>query len=838
MSETPLRPEDDYFGSDVTDEIDENGYAHVDLETKTEIKEAIDDEIAKYSGQIDRLQEDVRRFGTPTQQQDFRRRRAELLAQREDLENQTRVYSVDPSSPFADDYLTEEESDNILSALQGFSNNVQDLGANIGPTVINLKKPNFEEIQRNGLNDYHQVQYHMALSMLPQWEVLQYQKNGVSSINYDLDDLTSPIRKSGAVTLASTGDIAHTEKGEFYTEYYEDIQQDGTVEEGNRIEIRDIPEYSYYNIDSLSLTNIMSPSPNNPLISNMIEMKMTIKEPHGLSLKEDIIQIANTLDYEDINPGQIVYRVDIWFSGRDRNTGEAVDRIPLDTRSDTKTDHISYFVKITNIEADVEVEGTTYDLSLAPEGHFAYRPEECVFDAASLSTLAVGQRQNFGTFLDALETSLETRKTNRTNSIVKRRYKFTAPQFLRTMDFSTGEFANRMANGMVSGTHSSSNARDMDLMTILNNALADVKGVQDLLIANINGSNDAFLIPRIFFSLRFETVYGDANGNVTIDPDLYDYNDVTYHYIIEPYITFKKGSVTNRINNTSGQYSYDMYVDPENQIKRIKEIMRYGMLTRIYNYMYTSENTEVTNVPVNLKNFYYEPLPLYPQYFNNAGALTVQTPSEIRRKNLELEGYVRLVVPDDVSVEDQTIENLFGRRVEVGSNFKNAFQVMGGGFNETRKSDPVGSTSSAGDLRRSLYQQYMDDHTKNDLLLLEGMEVRGDPVWLLSPYSTVNLDGYDSVTLTNDSNRVVARTGKVIFLKILTPSQKDYMSPTRGASTRRGNIIGGFYEVIKVENDFSGGLFTQRIHAAKMNHLNYVQEQFNNVGDAPSPRSS
>jgi hypothetical protein len=58
---------------------------------------------------------------------------------------------------------------------------------------------------------------------------------------------------------------------------------------------------------------------------------------------------------------------------------------------------------------------------------------------------------------------------------------------------------------------------------------------------------------------------------------------------------------------------------------------------------------------------------------------------------------------------------------------------------------------------------------------------------------------------------------------MFSSAQVDYMNPDRDSASTACSILGGFYEAIGVTSVFKGGKFTQTLRAAKMSHLNYVE---------------
>ena len=701
------------------------------------------------------------------------------------------------------------------------------------PRTINIKPKSQKRnrIESNPLDGFILTQYHIRLTMLESAEALKVQGLLPGGQEETIDRTTNETRVTGNVTFASTGDVDTSSSTLNYGDpnfsapqaaIPEPVTNNNDVSRTGRT-TKTIPGKNYYNIKTARIETVYAPSENNPLISTMMMIKMQIVEPHGFKLHEDIRNMAKALNYTDINPGRVLYRVDVHFRGFDQDTGEWHNKIPISPNPEVSP-VISYYVAISKIEANVTNTGTVYELDMVPAGHYAYRPEEIVLAANNLFS---GESATFGQFLDNLETSLKEAKKKNTRGIVKRNFKFYAPGILRQASFRPSQFGrdqgwlhqNMQNGGMISV------GKDVDLLTILNAALSDLKVVQDLFI-NYTGKDDPFLTPRVHWNIRFNTKYNSKPNR-----DLNDYDEITYEYIIEPFLTFKKGTVT--ADNVK------RYTDTRTQLTRVREILNYNMLVRIYNYLYTAENTEVLDFNVHLKTFYYETLNEPNESAQASGKTSTESANSqnLNRQSIQNEknGLVNIETTLATNTAQTTVlEQLFGDVIDIGSGTNNAYDVIGGGFGVTADNYAIGSTLAENDpgvqYKRN-YLNYVDDHLRNDLLVLDGFKIRGDPVWLLSPYASASLDTENSETFRGV--KIYYNTGKVIFVKMFAPGQDDLANPQLNRATSRVGIIGGFYEVTTVTSQFDGGVFYQSINGVKMNHLNFVEDNFDNRPPTP-----
>lgn len=691
-------------------------------------------------------------------------------------------------------------------ALAAVQNNINQLEEELnGLTTVTVNgidltvKTDSASVQDNPLNKYVNVQYHISLTMVSEEAARLFQKEGIwaSGEQVDIDTMKKMQREDQSVALASTGEVF----------------RNGESEESKR---------NYYSIVSTVVKNMTEPSDANPLVSTMLSMKMRIAEPHGFKFHEDIRDTAIQLGYKEINNGRILYRVDIYWSGYNQDTGEWTEQIDLGGGIKM----VSSIMCISAIEAEITSSGTMYEVDFVPAGHHAYRPEDFIIDASDISS-----GSNLRAFLTNFSAALKTAKENRTQGRILRNYEFYAPDALLDSPFDINQFIhqNRFLFEGGSPEHTVSSGRGVDILTVLRGVLANTQMVQDSFLADQN--NDDYTQPSIHFAIRFNTVYNQP------DPELHDYKEITHQYIIEPFITFRHGRVTTE--------SIKTYVAPQSQLSRIREIIRFGMLRRIYNYIYTAENTEVIDFDVKLKAFYFETL--NSAYMNSgvgrhghAGSASMaMTDDSDTRELFRITG----IEADEAADVDGTMRRLFGDvRSEIsttGSSSREGPERLGGGHNDSPDVEAFSDGTSPPNNRRYIYENHMRDYLNLDLLRLNGMKVRGDPAWLLNPYSNHDIGNLSEIAetagigATSQANiKVRPRTGQIIFLRLFAPHQDDTMNPNRARASSYPNIIGGFYQVSTIVSTFENGNFTQNLEGVKLNHLNYVEELFERTASA------
>ena len=626
------------------------------------------------------------------------------------------------------------------------------------------------------------------------------------------------------------------------TSFINEFQRGDTLLETQRNEV-DVSDRNYYNIKSMRLNNVHGPSYHDPLVSNLTSMEMVVVEPHGLSLNEDLVKLAAKLGYDSVNPGRILYKVDVWFSGYNPQTGDWVWNIPVSDGESSRKPVVSYYVVLTGMEATFDVVGTEYALTFAPQGFMAIRPEEFSLEGTTIPT---GENPTFGAFLKNLSEALRKKRRDETREALggaglNRIYKFYAPDAIMNAPFYQGAFLQRNnlttedpKNGMFMTI-----GKDVDILTLIRSALADLPEVQTAFLTD--KKNSKFVDPVIHFTVRFNVKY------VSQRPEIYDYDGIVYEFVIEPFLTDKKlGFDASSIQD---------YTSPESQKQRIGNMLKLGMIQRVYDYINTSENTDVLNFDIKLNRFYYES---FRRSFDPAarkGPQTAATPSQVETAsnftslNRELQVNLQLNQNPQVSkryqeVEDSLLQKIFGRGKDHqdgdGKQEPNkppqvvGNRILQGGLGTTGDPKSYGAKTSDGNLTKTKdeYLYRLNDHFALDLLTLESLELKGDPVWLLTPYASANNNPMLAVEAKDTDGTIVENLiqphgEKVIYLNIKDTEQFDYMSGQPRSEKGKPNIMAGFYGIIGSENVFEGGVFTQRLNGYKMAHLNYAGEQMN-----------
>jgi len=720
-------------------------------------------------------------------------------------------------------------------------------------------------ISENVLNDYLNVQYNIVFSMIPEGKTIKIQDAIPRDIDQPQRELIVDLRKSQAVILASTG-------GKFTNESVAIDVNARNEREGRRNniingiappgsgqplppgitgsaaditaklnELRSAPyepqfesvsveDINYYAIQELVIDNSIAPTNSNPSISAMISAKMVLAEPGGFRLNDDIKVLGAMLGYENVNNGRMMYRLDISFSGYDPSTGRWVETINMDTRKSKskRIPFLTYYVTITKMEATVTNTGTIYEINVAPVGAGAIRTEDFVVDAGAIFT---GTPNTFGGFLDNFQSNLQQKRSEETTQGVTRQtgitreYEIIAPEPLRQSKFYSQAWA--VEKGYLNegpGGSIISSGKDIDILTVINAALSDLPYVHELFIAKTSESdNSQFVRPRTHFTVRFNVIYGVPNAEIA------DYSNMKIQIIIEPFVSYKKGSYTAK--------TVGIYTALEAQTRRLTQMESLGAIIRKYDYYNASANTEVLDFGINLSSFYTESVDSSQDFPGTKGTGTASSGSQ-QVENLQKsnsQAYAEAVqtqigtsltgiADNDDRFEVQKNDGSVVSKT-AASNGLTPYGILGGGKSIFPDQYSYGSNTSEGAIlavRKNRYMREFKDWLANDQQQIDNLHVRGDPLWLLSPYASSDMN-----RLVQISEMIKPQTDSIIFINIKAPNQRDYANPANYDGSERKanpNVMGGFYGVYHVSSSFSGGSFTQTIQGYKLNHLNYVEE--------------
>ncbi len=635
------------------------------------------------------------------------------------------------------------------------------------------------------------------------------------------------------------------------------------VEIGLPPELRGV-ERSYYNIANISMTNMMAPSKQNPMFSNLIAFKMTLTEPHGFRLHDDIRKLGKRIGYDGIHYHRMVYRIDIFFSGWNPDTGEYIPIIPVTVKATEQegcsNGIVSYYMNITDMQAKTSHTGTEYTIDFVPLGNLALRPEEVTMEAASI---IIGKDPTFADFLSHLATELGKAKKSQSKADtapegtgVERIYEFIAPK-----DLLQARYNERNVQGTSTESGHTENPEDgfsfkfrqgTTVINALRRGLEDLPAAQERFLVD-GPDNEDFSRPRVRYSIRMNTVYEQKN------PQINDYKRIRFQYIIEPHYTYKDFNVTSHEQSLKA-------LSLQARLRRLREMLSLGMIQRKYSYLFTGENVEVMDLDLKFSMFYFRTLSQ--DDTNSKTHAATATVNEAATNSDEKDGVIEgkkegqdtdsptLKAIKDADLRrrleanvEASLKRLFGvvpsttiREGAVGLELLNQALIPTG----KKAIGEASNRTDTADERKNLYLRSVQNNLESDLLEID-LKVRGDPIYLFSPYATQSLnvlDPLDAIRYDNsnlegnqdvDKFAVQPSTDKVFFLDVRAPNQIDYMNPHRREGSSEDTIIGGFYQILEVQSEFQGGIFTQTIKGMKIPNLNYLAENIELFDPTPLP---
>lgn len=615
----------------------------------------------------------------------------------------------------------------------------------------------------NVLDSFMDVTYHVALSMV----------NTVA-----LSNGTSDIQSGDLAYFCSSGSTMPT-----------GIQPAGTTTTGaDGVEETVItPKQSLplYVIRSLRMQTVVSYNAENPDLANMVELKMTVHEPRGVSFDREMRRVAKLQGYQG-HPSRIVWRIDFWFSGYDPSTGAWSEKIDIYNKlTKKKSNVVSYYCNMTALEADVTALGTEYSMSFIPSNMVPARKEVLELETQTISA------GTFGDYLSELNKELSKLSQIRTASSetkIIRNYEVTLGDSAKElqsepMSYPDSSRTNQNQNTSASSPVSIAIGRSETVISMIRKGLDSLKPVMESFIQKDDPDR---LKARYHYVVRMETDYSKA----TFNKDINDYDGVTYRYIVEKFEDWRADPPS----------AVDTY-NENNRSQRERAMIQSGALRRVYNYAYTSENTEVIEYRTRLRLFFYQMIPVVHDNREYHG-IQQTTPEPTQQSERDKQA-------GPSRVDDAQTQAIMNRLNQSGTGRIPHSSGTGGDVTYFRFHDspqPQNSSQSTGDgseLRNS-YRAEWEQAMNNDLALLEGMVVRGDPTFLFSRYAH---DGEDL------SSNVVPC---IIRVNMFTATQDSAWDPDQIQVDQRDLFLGGYYQLYSIDHVFEEGNFTQEFKGFRL----------------------
>lgn len=549
-------------------------------------------------------------------------------------------------------------------------------------------------------------------------------------------------------------------------------------------------------IDKLSFETVYGfQSATYTSFSNVFNFEL--KEPLGTTFLNRVHDAAAIINAENFT--KIPFFLEVSFRARDRNTGEPV---VVEGATQTFPIHI--------IECDIKVDGggSVYKCKAVRTNDYAH--DDNIGIIPQDISLEVSNLQDVGTKLANYLNSGQYFTQNNANFTDE-----TYPTEFYVFDFSEIPDQEFYTNSQQekSGRNNSYDKLNFDDTTIHISSGAAINRVIDMLMTNskwlqteIGGQKNADK-DNNEHDLDFKNVFKiETNIQfVGYHRGMGDYIRVIT-YVIKPFtVGTSAGSTINpQENKTPNTVNY-------NQVLPV-QYGKNGEIVRKYNYLYTGMNTSVMNFDFNVKLAWYTAMPqqygLYPNsYQNDAGNLVTPIVSQGSRTGsisakIDADNANKIVfVKNDAQKPDaqtpdasilQDPPSWFFDRDNAAANdgtYPSSFRAYpywhdNFGIIEPDRTGSRGKTST---LLRSYVQNAQQEFVTINL------EIRGDPYWFTNGNKTDTIKYF------------LFKTG---FPS--EPSEQDGLM-----KIGKDSLVTGLFQVLKTENKFEDGIFTQKLLARR-----------------------
>jgi hypothetical protein len=218
-------------------------------------------------------------------------------------------------------------------------------------------------------------------------------------------------------------------------------------------------------------------------------------------------------------------------------------------------------------------------------------------------------------------------------------------------------------------------------------------------------------------------------------------------------------------------------------------------VVKVYDYLYTGKNTEVLDFNINIKYGFFNTV--YADYNQYISDILYQ--QQIQGAGMvEHDVLLTATNPSGPSPAETGLPE-----TSTGQNLRNRFDPGGSGAMTMLKA-----------ISKSFHEALLD--SPEEMVIAE-FEVMGDPYYLIgSGTGNVSFSNYDGSNITANGE-MDYQSGEVdVLVNFRTPVDiDDKTGIVDFASTEVAQGFSGLYHVIRVENKFRQGKFTQKIHAVR-----------------------
>lgn len=374
------------------------------------------------------------------------------------------------------------------------------------------------------------------------------------------------------------------------------VQSAGDLDKMGKEVIAESGVTAGFNIVDLEIENLVAPGPK---VKSMLHttLKMTLKEPYGFSLLDRIYRIGRNLDQSAFNHLTAPFFLEIWFTGYNEDG----------TPADIKRLAYKYFSwNVVRMDCDVTPGGTIYHIDGLITGSFGNLDHV----ASPPNSVTIENVKTVGEFFRAYENKLNEQQKSLLYDGAKRiQYKFVIPPHIDTAStkmsdwkFSTSPSTDQRNTSNAVTVKASGDSRTitvsrgMDIHTVLYAVLAQTDEGKKFVAgegkppgqASIQNNGLAYMVA--------------IHSNVKV----VGFDLLTNDYIREITYTFTEYP-TNRgmIDQSNVMTTQER---PKNE-DRLRTQLNSGRYKKIYNFIFTGENTDVVKFDIKLENFWQAALP-------------------------------------------------------------------------------------------------------------------------------------------------------------------------------------------------------------------------------------
>ena len=521
-------------------------------------------------------------------------------------------------------------------------------------------------------------------------------------------------------------------------------------------------------LNSLSLENAITI--DHSAVSNG---SMQLIQPKGFSLFESIIKGASMTQSEGDPLKHPYYLLEITFTGIDDNGNESMNIYT-----------ITLPIQINTINTAISSTGVLYDVAFVvnqipsmSKDSFARIP----------SMIQLTDVHNTDDLFSKLEKAINLAYERDTTSNQKKVNvcHFIIDDELQGLDFDT-DMSDRVIGDIqmdaVDNSGLSFHIPDgYSIARIVESILANIPEVSDMLL---NGENVGKLL----------------HVEPHVVPGEYDSALNSYVYDIYWFVSLKYDYKEVRPGEASKGNTLDL-------------IAENGDLSKVYQYIYTGENTEVKNIELNFSDLYNQQIAsynnLFSNYANTQGLSSTAVDDREERfeadKEESMDGTndatparvdstgAEVYYVDDTSKIDESMLLKIAPRYVKETSSSNSESGISNMNSTSERTEYLQELKNIANLRAS------------HILSAVELDIRGDPHWLTP----------SGVYIKQDSVKSNRREFNLFYLRVGFPIDEAETDD----NIHIDDYISSLYQVHKVKSEFNNGVFSQQISATRLNHL-------------------